>query len=94
MQTRRLRAKKYFADRQNFLNCPGRRTCDGCAMEDRDHSIFATETAPGTAWISTLEGISLEAGVRGEEPARPLLAPLFDALKRAWAPLFAAAPKG
>ncbi len=63
-------------------------------MTAPEPSIFANETAPGAALISTLEGISLEAGVRSQEPSRPLIASLVDALKRVWAPLLAAASKG
>ena len=54
-------------------------------MDSRTAELFASETAPGAAWVCTLEGIALEAGVRSEEPSPPLVAPLLAAFKRLFA---------
>jgi hypothetical protein len=63
-------------------------------MDRSTAELFATETAPGTAWVCTLEGIALEAGVRSEEPSRPLVAPLLAAFKRLFASPQASASVG
>jgi hypothetical protein len=63
-------------------------------MDRSTVELFATETAPGTAWVFTLEGIALEAGVRSEEPSPPLVAPLIAAFKKLFASPQASAPLG
>lgn len=63
-------------------------------MDARTAELFATETAPGAAWVCTLEGIALEAGMRSEEPSPPLVAPLLAALKWLFGPSQSSASVG
>jgi len=55
---------KNYRGAAKLLNCAADVWRDNGAMENPNAALFATETAPGTAWACTLEGIAMEIPVR------------------------------